>query len=131
MSGINNEPETIFGQIIANDGTLVGDRFPVSGTSAVVRWWPALAFSDSNCLIAWEQGTGYDVYGNLDVRVTGVAELPAAPATQRNRRPSVVSDGLPDHVRLYDALGRRSQALKPGVYFTREAGGTGKVLRIR
>jgi hypothetical protein len=131
MSGINNEPETIFGQIIANDGSLVGDRFPVSGPGAVIRWWPALAFSDSNCLVAWEQGTGYDVYGNVDVRVTGVAEPSAAPATQRNRRQSVVSNGLPDRVPLYDALGRRSQALKPGVYFTREAGGTGKVLRIR
>jgi len=135
MSGENNMPETILGQFIANDGSLVGDRFQVSDTGdtdAVIRWWPALAFSDSNCLVAWEQGTGgYDVYGNLDVRVTGVAEpSPASPA-QRSRRPSVVSGGLPDDVPLYDALGRRSQALKPGVYFTREAGQTGKVLRVR
>jgi hypothetical protein len=131
MSGLNNEPETIFGQFIANDGSLVGDRFPVSDTSAVIRWWPALAFSDSNCLVAWEQGTGYDIYGNVDVLVAGVAEPAPAPATQRSKRPSVVSGGLPDRVPLYDALGRRSQALRPGVYFTREAGQTGKVLRVR
>jgi hypothetical protein len=131
MSGLNNEPETIFGQFIANDGSLVGDRFPVSGTSGVIRWWPALAFSDSNCLVAWEQGTSYDVYGNVDVRATGVAEPSPAPATQRSGRPSVVSGGLPEPVPLYDALGRRSQALKSGVYFTREAGQTGKVLRVR
>jgi len=131
MSGENNLPETIFGRFIANDGSLVGDRFPVSGTSAVMRWWPALAFSDSNCLVAWEQGTGYDVYGNVDVHVTGVAEPSSGPATARARRPSVVSGGISDRVPLYDALGRRSQALKPGVYFTREAGQTGKVLRVR
>ncbi len=131
MSGENNLPETIFGRFVATDGSLVGDRFPVSGTSAVVRWWPALAFSDSNCLVAWEQGTSYDVYGNVDVLVTGVAEPGPAPEAQRGKRPSVVSGGLPDRAHVYDALGRRSQALKPGVYFTREAGRTNKILRVR
>jgi hypothetical protein len=131
MSGENNLPETIFGRFIAQDGSLVGDRFAVSDTSAVIRWWPALVFSDSNCLVAWEQGTGYDVYGNVDVLVTGVDEQPSVPATAHARRPSVVSVGLPDRVPLYDALGRRSQALKPGVYFTREAGRTSKVPRVR
>jgi hypothetical protein len=131
MSGLNNEPETIFGQFIAKDGSLVGDRFQVSGTSAIVRWWPALAFSDSNCLVAWEQGSGYDVYGNVDVPVTGIAEPSPAPAIRRSNRPSVVSDGLPDRIPVYDALGRRSLALKPGVYFTREANRTSKILLVR
>jgi hypothetical protein len=67
----------------------------------------------------------------VDVLVTGVDEQPSVPATAHARRPSVVSGGLSDRVPLYDALGRRSQALKPGVYFTREAGQTGKVLRVR
>lgn len=116
---------------IATDGSFVGDRFSVSGTSAVQRWWPARAFSDSNCLVVWEQGTSRDVYGNVDVRVAGVAEPSPAATTARNRCPSVVSDGLRGHVPLYDALGRRSHALKPGVYFTREAGQTGKILRVR
>ena len=131
MSGLNNEPETIFGQFIANDGSLVGDRFAVSAATPVMRWWPALAFSDSNCLVAWDQGSSRDVYGNVDVLVTGVAEPSPAPATQRSKRPSVMSRRLSDRVTLYDALGRRSQALKPGVYFTREAGQTSKVLRVR
>jgi hypothetical protein len=131
MGGLNNEPETIFGQFIANDGSLVGDRFQVSDTSGVIRWWPALAFSDSNCLVAWEQGAGYDIYGNVDVRVAGVAEPSPAPAKLRSERLSFASGILPDGVPLFDALGRRSQALGPGVYFTREAGRTGKVLRVR
>ncbi len=131
MSGLNNEPETIFGQFIATDGSLVGGRFPVSGTSAIMRWWPALAFSDSNCLIAWDQGTSRDVYGNLDVLVTGVTEPSPVSATRRDQRPSVVSGSLPGRACVYDALGQRSQALKPGVYFTREAGETSKVLRVR
>jgi len=131
MSGLNNEPETIFGRFIANDGSLVGDRFAVSATTPVMRWWPALAFSDSNCLVAWDQGSSRDVYGNVDVLVTGVTEPSPVSATQRSKRPSVISGGLPDRVPLYDALGRRSQALKPGVYFTREAGQTSKALRVR
>jgi hypothetical protein len=131
MSGENNLPETIFGRFVAKDGSLVGDRFPVSGTSAVMRWWPALAFSDSNCLVAWEQGTSADVYGNLDVPVTGVADQPPVTTTKRSPQPSVVSGNLRSCACVYDALGRRSQALKPGVYFTREAGQTSKVLRIR
>jgi len=131
MSGLNNEPETIFGQFIGNDGALVGDRFPVSGTSAVMRWWPALAFSDSNCLVAWEQGTSRDVYGNVDVLVTGVAEEPSVRQRMPARQPSVTSGSLPGRACLYDAMGRCSQGLGPGVYFTRSAGQTSKVLRVR
>jgi hypothetical protein len=131
MSGENNVPETIFGRFVAKDGSLVGDRFPVSDTSGVMRWWPALAFSDSNCLVAWEQGTSYDVYGNVDLLVTGVAQQPAAPAVPVSKRPTVVSGVVPGSVLFYDALGRRSPARKPGVYFTREAGRTAKILVVR
>jgi hypothetical protein len=125
MSGENNLPETIFGQFVANDGSLIGDRFAVSGSSPVIRWWPALAFSDSNCLVAWEQGSTYDVYGNVDVLVTGIAEHSEEPLSQPVRHASVVS-GVPAGC-LYDALGRRANGLKPGIYFTR----AGKVLRVR
>ncbi|MBN2464518.1 hypothetical protein JXD38_02685, partial [candidate division WOR-3 bacterium] len=131
MSGENNQPETIFGQFIAKDGSLLGDRFPVSGTSAVQRWWPALAFSDSNCLVTWDQGTSRDVYGNVDVLVTGIAEQPQAPVIPVSRHTTIESGVLPGRAVLYDALGRRSPALKPGVYFTREADGASKTLRVR
>jgi len=130
MSGENNLPETIFGQFIAKDGSLLGARFPVSCTSANQRWWPALAFSDSNCLVVWEQGTSRDVYGNLDVPVAGIAEQ-QPPATRERPLVSVAVGVLSGRVPLYDALGRRSSALKPGVYFTRAGGKTDKVLRVR
>jgi len=131
MSGENNQPETIFGQFVASDGSLIGDRFPVSATSSTMRWWPALAFSDSNCLVVWEQGSSRDVYGNVDVLVTGIAEPPAKPGPARRPGVSVVS-AVPAGVVLYDALGRRSAALKPGVYFTLTAGGApAKVVRTR
>jgi hypothetical protein len=131
MSGENNQPETIFGQFVADDGSLIGDRFVVSATSSTVRWWPALAFSDSNCLVAWEQGSSHDVYGNVDVLVTGIAEQPAPPASAWRPRPAVVS-AAPAGVVLYDALGRRSAALKPGVYFTTASSGTpAKVVKTR
>ena len=127
---MNNLPETIFGQFIAKDGSLLGARFPVSCTSANQRWWPALAFSDSNCLVVWEQGTSRDVYGNLDVPVAGIAEQ-QPPATRERPLVSVAVGVLSGRVPLYDALGRRSSALKPGVYFTRAGGKTDKVLRVR
>jgi len=131
MSGENNLPETIFGQFIANDGSLAGDRFPISDTSGVMRWWPALAFSDSNCLVVWEQGTSRDVYGNVDVPVPGIAEQAPLPARQRGSGPSVTAGVIDGRGCLYDALGRRSPAFKPGVYFTREAGQAAKVLLVR
>jgi len=53
------------------------------------------------------------------------------PAAARARRASVVSGKLPPGVSVYDALGRRSQGLKPGVYFTRGAGRTDKALLVR
>jgi hypothetical protein len=131
MSGENNQPETIFGRFVATDGSLLGDRFAVSGTSAIQRWWPALAFSDSNCLIAWEQGTSRDVYGSVDVLVTGIAEQPQTPAPRQRLHPTVAVGRLSGRALVYDALGRRSQVLKPGVYFTREAGRTAKTLLVR
>lgn len=134
MSGENNLPETIFGRFIANDGSLVGDRFAVSATTPVMRWWPALAFSDSNSLVAWEQGTSRDVYGNIDVLVTGIAEQPEAPLTARSPNATILSGGLPGRACLYDALGRRVSAgsLKPGVYFTGPAGSApAKVVKTR
>lgn len=133
MSGENNLPETIFGRFIGNDGSLVGDRFAVSATTPVMRWWPALAFSDSNCLVAWEQGSTYDVYGNIDVLVTGVAGQLPPPVSARRLGPTVLS-GAPRGSTIYDALGRRVSAgvLKPGVYFTGPAGSApAKVVKTR
>jgi len=126
MSGENNQPETIFGQFVSESGALVGDRFPVSGSSAIVRWWPAVAFSDANCLVAWEQGSSYDVWGNVDVRATGIAERPAPSVSAKRPLPTVLSVA-PAGVALYDALGRRSSALRPGIYFDRN----GKAIRVR
>jgi hypothetical protein len=131
MSGENSLPETIFGRFIAADGTPAGDRFPISGTSAIVRWWPAVAFSGSNYLVAWEQGSSYDVYGNVDVTPLGLAEPGRQSAPRRMSEPTVLA-GASSVQRLassvvFDALGRRATLLKPGVYFTR----TGKVLKVR
>ncbi len=123
MSGENNLPETIFGRFVATDGSLVGDRFAVSATSPVIRWWPALAFSDSNSLVAWEQGTSRDIFGNVDVMVTGVAEQSSPPVSAKRPGPTVLSSA-PGTGPIYDALGRRVSAglLRPGVYFSGPAG---------
>jgi hypothetical protein len=119
MSGLNNQPESICGQFIASDGSLLGDRFNVSSTSSVIRWWPALAFSDSNCLVTWEQGSSYDVWGNVDVLVTGVAEPHAGPLPAGGK--PTVQPGLAGGC-LYDALGRRASARTSGVYFVMRNG---------
>jgi hypothetical protein len=40
------------------------------------RWWPAIAAADSNFIAVWGQGYGSacNVWGNVDVTVTGVTE---------------------------------------------------------
>ena len=126
MSGENNLPETIFGRFIAGDGTPVGERFQISAATGVVRWWPAVVFSDANCLVAWEQGSSYDVYGNVDVQATGITERPTVPASARRTAPTVMAKA-PGGAVLFDAMGRRSAALRPGVYF----GSDGKAIRVR
>jgi hypothetical protein len=123
MSGENNVPESIVGQFIAQDGSLVGPRLTISSTPSTYRWWPALAFSDQNCLVAWEQGSSRDVWGNADILVTGLAEQSESESQDVRPPPAVltvrsldleVGEGV-----VFDALGRKVNArdITPGVYY--------------
>jgi hypothetical protein len=141
ITGENNLPTTIYGQFVGDDGSLVGGRFAICGSEPQPRWWPALAYSDSNCLVAWEQGSACDVYGNVDITVTGLAEAGHRPSPGQVPEPTILAGAssvkrIASYV-VFDALGRRSTALKSGVYFVRVPGpepsavGYRKVLRIR
>ncbi len=122
QTGLNNVATTIFGQFVGDDGVPIGTAFPINGTEPQQRWWPAIAVSDSNFLVAWEQGSSRDVWGNVDIMLTSVAEQPAG-SPRATSSPTVVSRPLNSRV-LYDALGRRvTSAIKPGVYFSPAARG--------
>jgi hypothetical protein len=126
QTGDNEVGQTIYARFVGTDGSLIGTTFPVCGNTSSKRWWPAAAESDSNFIVTWGQGASSDIWGNVDVLVTGVAE-PRAGQPARLGRPRAGMD-------LYDAAGRRVVAgrARPGVYFARQADGrTGKVVLTR
>lgn len=130
QTGLNNQASTIYGQFIADDGTPILTPFPINGNEPQQRWWPAIAVSDSNILVAWEQGVSRDVWGNVDISLTGVAESPAGPTQRTAAGPTMVSARLPGSRVLFDALGRRvAKTARPGVYFS--PGARGKLLLAR
>lgn len=76
QTGENNVGQKIYGQFIGIDGSLLGGNFMICDNTTQERWWPAAAVSDSNYLVTWGQGYGSacDIWGNVDITVTGVAE---------------------------------------------------------
>ncbi|UCG43137.1 MAG: hypothetical protein JSU73_00540 [candidate division WOR-3 bacterium] len=122
QTGDNNAGQVIFGQFVAPDGSLVGERFRISSDSYNRRWWPAVAASDSNFLVTWGQGTSSDIWGNIDVGVTAVREVPDGPV-QALRSATILKPSDPSLVPygqiVFDALGRKTDArsLRPGIYY--------------
>ncbi|MDH4211348.1 MAG: T9SS type A sorting domain-containing protein [candidate division WOR-3 bacterium] len=76
QTGENNVGQKIYGQFIGSDGSLLGDNFMICDNTSQERWWPAVAVSDSNYLITWGQGysSACDIWGNVDVSITGISE---------------------------------------------------------
>jgi hypothetical protein len=117
-------PESIVGQFIAQDGVLVGPRLTISSTPSTYRWWPAIAFSDENCLVAWEQESSRDVWGNIDILVTGLAEQTVPSSRVVPLSGTILSacslELETDRTVVFNALGRRvhSQNIGPGVYYS-------------
>ena len=119
QTGLNNEASTIYGQFVGDDGSLVGTQFAICGNEPQQRWWPCVAASDSNFLVAWEQGaSARDVWGNIDLPVTGVAKAGDSPAIAP-AGPTMFAGGPgPGSFQVFDALGRRVSGIRrPGTYF--------------
>ncbi|UCF70740.1 MAG: T9SS type A sorting domain-containing protein [candidate division WOR-3 bacterium] len=74
--GENNVGQKIYGQFIDTDGSLLDGAFMICDNTYQERWWPAVAVSDSNFCTVWGQGAGSacNIWGNLDVTVTGISE---------------------------------------------------------
>lgn len=137
QTGENNLPTTLHAQFVSTSGELVGSRFTVCGSDPLRRWWPAVATSDSNVIVVWEQGSPADIWANVDVAVTGCAE-PAGPRRSAGQRlPTVgTAAGLADLTQrapFFDALGRevRPDQLKPGVYFCPSRNPRARLLLVR
>jgi hypothetical protein len=76
QTGENNVGQKIYGQFVGTDGSLMGGNFMICDNTTQERWWPAVAVSDSNYLVTWGQGysSACDIWGNVDVAITGVGE---------------------------------------------------------
>ena len=137
QTGDNNSGQIIYGQFIDTNGSLIGDSFRISDNTNNRRWWPALAVSDSNFIVTWGQGSSSDIWGNVDVFVTGIEDKPAQNIYDSHQGLTIFSGnlkGLNGQYAIYNVSGRqiKSTNLKPGIYFI-ESGGRirQKVIKVR
>jgi hypothetical protein len=125
QTGDNNASQMIRGQFIAKTGSLIGNNFLISGNTNIGRWWPALAVSDSNFLVAWQQGSITDIYGNVDVAVSGIEATEHNIYNTRSIQ-TIFSRNLKwfsdKHNIIYDVTGKQviTNNLKQGIYFIKE-----------
>lgn len=122
QTGDNNAGQIIYGQFISKHGVLVGNNFIISGSTNIKRWWPALAVSDSNFLVTWQQGTITDIYGNVDVEVSGVEESTSGVYSRHSGQTVYLRNIHFTNDRpfiIYDLTGKQVAVnrLKQGVYF--------------
>lgn len=125
QTGDNNAGQIIYGQFISKNGTLVGSNFIISNNTNTQRWWPALAVSDSNFLVTWQQGTITDIYGNVDITTSGIAETGTSIYNARpiqtifSRNLKFIND---KQYVVYDVTGKQVTAsqLKQGIYFIKD-----------
>ena len=128
QTGDNDVGQIIYGQFIATDGSLVGSTFTISANTNLKRWWPALAVSDSNFLVVWDQGSSSDIWGNVDVNVTGITENVLENDNNSSSDPTIFAGAVKLFTNkpytIYDAAGRqmKSDHLKPGIYFIEKEG---------
>ncbi len=126
------------GQIIESNGSLVGRAFQISDMSSNYRYWPRIAASDTNYLVAWYEyrNAQYDIYGNVDLFI-GIEETEVVrhddfiSATIVSGQLSLPQD---KSCKVYDISGRQVNPLKltPGVYFIEIDGHvTQKVVKVR
>jgi len=138
QTGDNSSGQIIYGQFIDTNGVLVGSSFMISNNTNISRWWPALAVSDRNFLVTWGQGTSSDIYGNVDVFVTGIDDKTTELINYSYSSPTIFSGTLIDFAKgksiIYDVTGRKlkSRLLKSGIYFI-ESGGqiSKKIIKVR
>lgn len=138
QTGDNDVGQIIYGQFIATNGSLVGSNFIISDNTNNKRWWPALAVSDSNFLVTWGQGTSSDIWGNVDVFVTGIEDKNSDNFHQIHFSPTVFTlepKWLNDEIfTIFDVSGRtvKSNQIKPGVYFIENKRGVRqKIIRVK
>lgn len=125
QTGDNNAGQIIYGQFISKNGTLVGSNFIISNNTNTQRWWPALAVSDSNFLVTWQQGTITDIYGNVDITTSGIEETGQSIYNARpiqtifSRNLKFIND---KQYVVYDVTGKQVTAsqLKQGIYFIKD-----------
>lgn len=140
MKGVNSPTsQYIYGQFVDADGSLIGNEFIISDNSVGQRWFPTVANSDINYLIAYDQNsTSSNVYGNVDVEVLGIKEEHVRDDIMNGQGATICSGPLSipaDRTcRVLDISGRcvSSDNPAPGIYFIEIDGEiTQKIVKIR
>ena len=139
MSGQNNPgPNYIYGQGVAPDGSLIGNNFQICDNTPSMRWWPVVAASDRNYLVAWGQGSSSNVYGNVDIGLMGIKEDVITEQVSKSHIDATILRGSLSQLRekgynVFDITGRQVEyGLKPGVYFLEKDGQVvEKVIKVK
>lgn len=139
----------IWGRKFDTGGVQIGPAFRVSNTGTGQNNCDVVAGANNRYLNVWSQFvvSNYDVYGNVDVLITGVAEGNPAPVKDFRLRSRIVRDAIVlegaagTETEIYDLNGCRvgrmnggyfdCRGLVEGVYFLKTAAGaTYRVIKI-
>lgn len=140
MKGVNSPTsQYIYGQFVSADGSLIGNEFLISDNSAGQRWFPTVANSDINYLIAYDQNsTSSNIYGNVDVEILGVEEDHTHNDMTNSKGATLCSGPLiileKGKYKIFDIMGREIFTIDPapGIYFIEIDGEiTQKIVKIR
>ena len=137
QTGDNNSGQIIYGQFVDTNGLLIGDSFRISDNTNNRRWWPSLAVSDSNFIVTWGQGSSSDIWGNVDVFVTGIEE-----ATENNCQLDTKSTIFAGSFKwqtdkiftIYNVFGQKVKPnqIHSGIYFIESEGQVRqKIIKVR
>jgi hypothetical protein len=115
----------VWAQAVSTGGDLIGGNFLISSNSTDQRWFPAIASSDTNYLVAWGQsGAASNIMGNLDHGLTGINENSKTVSSYPDYRGPTVMRHIPQQlirgeVTIFDITGREivPEKMTGGVYF--------------
>jgi hypothetical protein len=120
----------VWAQAVSTAGVLIGGNFLLSANTADQRWFPAIASSDTNYLVAWGQsGAASNVMGNVDHGLAGIKENLNTVLTKPVYRGPTFMHRIPESLirgeaRIFDISGREivPEKIADGMYFIKFAG---------
>ncbi len=136
----NGSDYKIWGRKYNRAGSPVGAAFRISNSSSNQYYGFVIPGANNRYLNVWsEYRTTYDIYGNLDILMTGVEEGTTQPKSQLRLKSSIIRNVIQvtgaegKEIVLFDASGRQlgkttngyfnARGLENGVYFLKASSG--------